>query len=205
MEVANILKNKEQGLIYGLMGDINITTNNIHYSLVTDFKFQGTVEEFLNSEKAAKSLKMVMLNPGYLSKNVEDLSEAEIKKVILAKSLIENKDYLVLDYFDKCLTYREKENYKRLFKKLAYEYHKTILIFTNDITFLWDLVDELIYVDNQDVVNNISKEDYYAIANFINKPEIMKFIELMRSKNIEIEDYKNVLDLLKAIYRLKEV
>jgi len=90
---------------------------------------------------------MVMLDDSFLEKTVEELSEAEIKKVILAATLIENKDYIVLEYFEKGLTFKEKENYKRLFKKISDEYHKTIIIYTNDITFLWDIAHEIIYID----------------------------------------------------------
>ena len=38
----------------------------------------------------------------------------------------------------------------------------------------------------------------------LNNPEITKFIELMKEKGIDIDNYTNVLELLKAIYRLKE-
>lgn len=204
MEVARILENKEPNKIYGLMGDTIVTANNINYSLVTEYKFNGTVESFLNSKKANSSLKMVMLNETYLPKKVEDLSEAEIKKVILASALIENKKYLVLDYFEKGLTSKEQENFKRLFRKLSNDYNKTIIIFTNDLTYLWDMADEIIYVDNSEVINTFSKDKYFKLIELVDKPEIVKFIELMRSKNIEVADYKNVLDLLKAIYRIKE-
>lgn len=204
MEVARILENKEPNKIYGLMGDTIVTANNINYSLVTEYKFNGTVESFLNSRKANSSLKMVMLNETYLPKKVEDLSEAEIKKVILASALIENKKYIVLDYFEKGLTSKEQENFKRLFRKLSNDYNKTIIIFTNDLTYLWDMADEIIYVDNSEVINTFSKDNYSKLNELVNKPEIVKFIELMRSKNIQVADYKNVLDLLKAIYRIKE-
>lgn len=204
MEVARILENKEPNKIYGLMGDTIVTANNINYSLVTEYKFNGTVESFLNSKKANSSLKMVMLNETYLPKKVEDLSEAEIKKVILASALIENKKYIVLDYFEKGLTSKEQENFKRLFRKLSNDYNKTIIIFTNDLTYLWDMADEIIYVDNSEVINTFSKGNYFKLNELVDKPEIVKFIELMRSKNIQVADYKNVLDLLKAIYRIKE-
>lgn len=203
MEVARILENKEQGQIYGLMGNINITTNNINYKIVTAYKFNGTVKEYLNSEKAHSSLKMVMLNEKYLAKNSLELSESDLMKVNLAKALIENKDYIVLDYFDKYLNTKEQENYKRLFKKLATDYHKTIVLFTNDISFIWDVAKSIIIVDNNEVINTISKNDYFKILEIIDKPEISQIIDLIRAKNIKIEDYKNVLDLLKAIYRLK--
>lgn len=203
MEIARIIENKETGKIYGLMGNIKVTANNTNYSLVTEYKFPGKVIDFLNNKKASSALKMVMLNDSYLEKSVEELSESEIKKVILASALIENKPYLVLDYFEKGLTHKEKENYKRLFKKLSEEYNKTIIIYTNDITFLWELAYEIIYIDDNENINIFSKDDYFKLSRLIDRPEIIKFTDLMHKKNIKVEDYKNVLDLLKAIYRIK--
>ena len=101
MEVAKILENKPKGYIYGLMGNINLTTNNTNYSIITDYKFNGTVSEYLNSPKAKSSLKMVLLDESYIDKKANDLSIGELKKVSLAKALIDAKDYLVFDYFDK--------------------------------------------------------------------------------------------------------
>jgi len=203
MEIARIMENKEIGKIYGLVGNTKVTANNINYSLVTEFKFSGKVSSFLNNQKASNALKMVMLNDSYLEKNVDELSEAETKKIILANALIENKPYLVLDYFEKGLTHKEKENYKRLFKKLSVDYNKTIIIYTNDITFLWDIAHEIIYIDETENINTITKKEYFKLSRIVDKPEIIKFIDLMHDKGIQVEDYKDVLDLLKAIYRIK--
>lgn len=204
MEIARILENKPKNHIYGLMGNINITTNNNNYSIVTSYKFNGTVKEYLNSPKASSSLKMVMLNDEILNKTSNELSIGNLKKISLAKALIENKDYLVLNYFEKEQNYQEKENFKRLWKKLSKEYHKTIIIFTNDLTYVWDIAKELIFVDNYSVINTILKNDYNIFMDNLNNPEITKFIELIKEKGIDIDNYTNVLELLKAIYRLKE-
>ena len=204
MEIARILENKPKNHIYGLMGNINITTNNNNYSIVTSYKFNGTVKEYLNSPKASSSLKMVMLNDEILNKTSNELSIGNLKKISLAKALIENKDYLVLNYFEKEQNYQEKENFKRLWKKLSKEYYKTIIIFTNDLTYIWDIAKELIFVDNYSVINTILKNDYNIFMDNLNNPEITKFIELMKEKGIDIDNYTNVLELLKAIYRLKE-
>ena len=119
MEVAKILENKPKGYIYGLMGNINLTTNNNNYSIITDYKFNGTVEEYLNSPKAASSLKMVLLDENVMPKNARDLSIGELKKVSLAKALIDGKDYLVLDYFDKSFNHKEIDYFIRLIKRMT--------------------------------------------------------------------------------------
>ena len=204
MEVANIFENNEKGLIYGLMGNINLSTNNNNYKIITDYKFNGTVKEYLNSPKDVSSLKMVLLNEQVLTKTSLDLSFGDLKKVSLAKALIENKDYIVLNYFEKEQNHQEKEYFKRLWKKLTNEYHKTIIIFTNDISSFWDISSSFLYVDNNQVINTISKKEYFKIMVTINKPEIVKITNLIKAKNIAIEDYQDIKDLLKAIYRLKE-
>ena len=204
MEVANILENKLKGYIYGLMGNINLTTNNANISIITDYKFRGTVKEYLNSEKDISSLKMVLLEEKILSKTSNECSISELKKISLAKALTQNKDYIVLNYFEKELNFQENRYFKSLWKRLANDYHKTIVIFTNDITSFWDIADELLIVDKYKVINTINRKDYFKFMDDINKPEIVKFIELVRELGINIEDYQDSSDLLKAIYRLKE-
>ena len=200
MEIMTILNNKPKEKIYGLMGNINLTTNNTNISIVTSYKFGSTVKDYLNSPKDISSLKMVYLNETYLPKKIEELSESEIKKVNLAKTLITNPEIIVLNYFEKGLTNKEQKDYQRLFKKLSNDYHKTILIYTNDISFIWNLTKEIIYVDKNEVINTYSSDDVPSI----NIPPIKEFITLIRNKNINIDDYKETSDLLKAIYRIKE-
>lgn len=204
MEVAKILENKPKGYIYGLMGNINLTTNNNNYSIITDYKFNGTVEEYLNSPKAASSLKMVLLDENVMKKNARDLSIGELKKVSLAKALIDGKDYLVLDYFDKSFNHKEIDYFIRLIKRMTNDYQKTVILFTNDITVLWNNIKELLIVDEYFVINTIPKEKYFEFIDKLNEPEIIRFIKLMKELGLNIENYKNTQDLLKAIYRLKE-
>ena len=87
MEVAKILENKEPNKIYGLIGNISLTTNNSNYTIVTDYKFKGTVKEYLNSPKDIQALKMVMLTEEYLNKKVIELSDSEIKSIVIALEL----------------------------------------------------------------------------------------------------------------------
>lgn len=204
MEVAKILENKPKGYIYGLMGNINLTTNNNNYSIITDYKFNGTVEEYLNSPKAASSLKMVLLDENVMKKNARDLSIGELKKVSLAKDLIDGKDYLVLDYFDKSFNHKEIDYFIRLIKRMTNDYQKTVILFTNDITILWNNIEELLIVDEYFVINTIPKEKYFEFIDKLNEPEIVRFIKLMKELGLYIENYKDTQDLLKAIYRLKE-
>lgn len=204
MEVANIFETKEKGYIYGLMGNINLTTNNNNYSIITSYKYSGTAKEYLNSSKDSSSLKMVMLNDSYLNKTSSECSISELKKINLAKALIENKDYIVLNYFEKELNYQEKKYFERLWKRLVNDFHKTIIIFTNDLTSIWNIAKELIIVDKYKVINTISKDKYFDFIHEVNTPNIIRLIDLIKNKNISISYYKEESELLKAIYRIKE-
>ncbi|MCI9280853.1 MAG: hypothetical protein HFI49_01140 [Bacilli bacterium] len=204
MEVANIIEKTEPNKIYGLMGNINLTTNNSNIGIVKGGMFSNTTEEFLNSSKSLNALKLVMLDDSILNKKGTELSNGEIKAVSLAKELIANREIIVLDYFEKELNNREKENYKRLLKKLSKDFNKTIIIYTNDLTFLWDLCEEIMYVDNDNVINTYQKNDYFKLVELVDKPIISNFIEKIRAKGIKIEDYKDIKDLLKGVYRIKE-
>ncbi len=204
MEIKKILNNHKTTTIYGLIGNIDLTSTDNKYQIISDTPFPNTIKEYLSSPKDINALKMVMLSPEYLNKTAKELTENELKKVNFAKCLIENYSYLIFDYFEKGFIHQEKENFKRLFKKLTQEYDKTILIFTNDITFIWDIAETLFIVDNNKVINTIPKESYFDITDYVDKPEIIKFTNLMHQKNIKVSNYKNVLDLLKAIYRIKE-
>lgn len=204
MEVAKILENRDTNKIYGLMGNLTLTTNNSNIGLIKGGIFSATVEEYLNSPKSLNALKLVMLDSNILEKKGSELSTAEIKKIALAKALIENKEIIVLDYFEKELNHKEKENYKRLFKKLANDTNKTILIYTNDLTFLWDIADNIFFVDNGQVINTYEKRNYFELIELVDKPIISNFLNEIRKKGIKIEDYKDIKDLLKAVYRIKE-
>ena len=204
MEIITIFENKPIKRIYGLMGNINITTYNNNISIVRDYKSKGTTEKYLDSPKASSSLKMVLINDSILTKESSECSVGELKRISLAKALIENKEYLVFDYFEKELTQKELEYFKRLWKKLTSEYNKTIIIFTNDIKTIWSVAEELIIVDKYKVINTISKENYDQLMANLDKPPIYEFIDLMRNKGMSIENYRDPKDLLKAIYRIKE-
>jgi len=203
MEVANLTENLKVGNIYGLIGNVNLTTNNKNIGIVSYYKFSGTVKKFLNSKKDEMALQMVMLDSDIIGKNVSDLSVAEIKKAILAKILIENKPYIVLDFFEKELTHQEKEAFKRLFKKLIKDYQKTIIIHTNDITFIWDIASSIIAIDSDNKPNIIEKSDYFKVIDLLDEPPIISFTNLIKEKKVKIANHQNVLDLLKEIYRLK--
>ena len=70
------------------------------------------------SKHIVDSLKMVGLSADYLDLNPEDLSTTEQNKVLLACVLSYNPQILILDYFLKGMSYKDKEYFKKIFLKL---------------------------------------------------------------------------------------
>ena len=52
MELMQIIPKLEKSNIYGLMGNIDINTNNNNYFIIDDYKFKETAQEYLNNPKA---------------------------------------------------------------------------------------------------------------------------------------------------------
>ena len=59
-------------------------------------------------------------------------------------------------------------------------------------------------MDKYQVINTIPKSNYDLFIDNLNKPEIFKLIDLIKTKGIPIENYQDPKELLKAIYRIKE-
>ena len=116
-----------RGRIYSYIGD------NI-YSLFNTKKqvyVLENIKKYSDSKKIYEALKMVNLSEDYLLKKSNDLSNTEYNKLRLASDLINDEELIILDYFDKGLCYKEKEYFKRLFRKLSKNYGISFYIKTN--------------------------------------------------------------------------
>ena len=68
MEVANIIGKTEPNKIYGLMGNIHLTTNNSNIGIVRGGMFSNTTKDFFFFFKSSNALKLVMLDDSILNK-----------------------------------------------------------------------------------------------------------------------------------------
>ena len=110
---------------------------------------------------------------------------------------------IILDYFDRGLCYKEKEYFKRLLKKLSRNYGINFYIKTNDFSFCIDLVDEYIIYDGSVPIDSILKKDIYKkeVYKYYDKHTLIDFVLKSRKYNHLLDDYNDIKDILKAIYR----
>lgn len=153
------------------------------------------------------SLKLVGLDNGYLDRNPFSLSSGERKLVSIASTLALNPKIIVIDGIEEGLDNSKRIEIIKLLKLLRDRYHKTIILFTSDINFAIEVMDDYVVIKNGKIINHGTKKDIINNFDKIKKakveiPEIIEFImEVKKKKKIELDMTMNILELMKDIYR----
>ncbi|MBR5662077.1 MAG: hypothetical protein IKX00_00320 [Bacilli bacterium] len=188
-----------KGKIYSYIGDNIYSTLNLKKEVYV----LDNIKKYSDTKKILEALKMVNLTEDYLLKKSNDISNTEYNKLRLVNDLVNNEKVIILDYFDRGLCYKEKEYFKRLFRKLSKNYGISFYIKTNDFSFCINLVDEYLIFDKNRIVKNISKKDIYKekVYEYYDKHQLIDFVLKSRNYNHLTDDYTEINDVLKAIYR----
>lgn len=195
-DIGYVFQNPEECFIHKTVYE------ELSYSL-KQYKYKLDKEE----QHIKNSLKMVGLSEEVLNRSPNDLSSGEKESLSIAISLILNPKVLILDEPTIYLDNKNKKNLAKLLKKLKREYHKTIIILSNDIEFIYEISDHIIGLNQGKVILNIKSkklQDNYNILkeNNIEIPQIMNFInKIKEEKNIILEPTNDINELIKDIYR----
>ena len=182
--------NKLEGNIIGILSTDKLLKNDYKNKKVKDiipYKFE-------------QSLKMVGLKEEIANVIYEELSSREKSKVILASKL--NEKIIVLENFSKGLIKKDFDNFKRLFKRLT-NYNKKIILIDNNLELFLNCVDSIYIIDNDKIAyktDNIFDPTIYLNSD---SPKIVEFTYLSEDEGIHIDEYKELDELIKAIYRIK--
>lgn len=153
-------------------------------------------------EHIIDSLKMVGLSENFYDRKINGLSSGEAEMVAIASSLVLNPKVLILDEPTVYLDYKAKNKLVKLIKMLRDKYHKTIIIMSNDVEFIYQVSDEYVFMDNCNIVSGGNIKDIMTNSNLLNKygyeiPNISKFINLVKDKkNIELNYTNNINELV---------
>lgn len=230
LEMFNALRIPSEGTIeigdfcIGKNIDINVTNLRFQVGLVFQFPedqfFALTVKEELElplkfynynknkiEERIISSLQMVGLDPIYLDKNPQTLSNGEKRKVALASILVLNPSILVLDEPTIGLDSESASNFIKLLRLLKRRYNKTIIIASHNTELLHKIVDYLYVINDGKVVLEGNKYDVFKQEKLLKKygikvPKIMEFSNtVLEKKNKKIGYRDEINDLIKDIYR----
>lgn len=186
------------------------------YSSSIDDKLDISVKDFIKStmknydcktknvtKHIVDSLKIVGLSDSFLERKMNTLSFTEMKKVKLANAMSYNPEVLLLENFEKGLSFREREYFRKLFLKLKSKFKKTILLLTMDLTFLFDIVDKVYVIHNGKLVLSGDDDIFYddRFYKYVEMPPIVSFTKYAQQEGHSILEYTDIKELIKELYR----
>ena len=125
-----------------------------------------------------------------------ELSTTELLKILTIKELVGNNETIILRSIDNYLNTRDLKRYFQILKNHIDKLRKTIIFETNNIDNLSKICSNILITDNNNVLFNGNNFDRLPM-----KTNLMKIADLANKKNAKLDYYKDVNDLLKAIYR----
>jgi hypothetical protein len=112
-------------------------------------------------------------------------------------------DTLVLYHFDKYFMEKDLQFFKKLFRKLVVKYNKTIVMVDCGFSFALDFADIAIYKNDKNKVVSVDKKDFYddKLLSYVDIPKIIDFVKYVNCNDKILNDYTDIKELIKAIYR----
>ena len=145
-------------------------------------------------------LDMLGLNKEILKKRIKYLSSSEHKLIELIKVCNLKPELVILNNFDLGFNYKTKSKISRFIKTVNANYKTNFIIITNDLLFINKNTKHIIISKNKiikyqgDIISAIKQ-------GIVDKPEIIKFIDLANEHGANLEYTLDNKELLKAIYR----
>lgn len=200
-----IKKNKITAIL-GIDTDLNIDEENLE----KDFESEEKVSSYINrkfssltDEKIDEAYKICLLKDEDKKKPLNMLSSNEIEKLELMIKLLENREMIILSDFDNNFLEKEFNYFKLLFRKMTTKYNKTVIFITNKLDNIMDCIDFILIVENKKVIMEINSKDIYfdKIYEYTETPDIIDFVKMARKKYKKLDDFTDVKELIKGIYR----
>ena len=208
----NILDGKITGITSNSVDDINylfdnilskkiykISLNNIDYSCNMSVK-----DYLLNYYKIDELLKLLNLSSNIINREVNTLSLSEKVRIEIAFAIIKDYDNIYINNVLSCFDRKTRIYFCKLIIKLKKLYNKTIIISDINIDNIFELIDNLIIINDKDVIYNGEKYEFYISNNnnLFEKPlTIILKEEIYEKKGINIGNTDSINELIKAIYR----
>jgi len=195
------LFDKKITCIYGDKLDLinmNYEFNGINYD------DEWTVKRFLNGNKIQIDKEIleifneIEIKESLLKKKINELSKGEFKLVLFVYILLNNKEIVVFDYFDKCLSFKYK---KRIINYIKTKYDGKLVFISNDLVFLNTLSNYIVIFKDGKIIFNDEFNKLYKSKKKIEYPSIINFINLANKKGAKLSYTVDRKELLKDIYR----
>lgn len=191
--------------IIGIVGDITFLDKYVE-SYGISYKDTWTVRRLLNglhirlNNRIKDIFAYLDLDIKYLSYKICDLSHTILKYVLLAYLLLQNERFIIFDYFDAGLSYKEQKKTINIIKKMHEDGFK-IIVLSNNYIFLSKVSDRLIVVYNNKEIFDGTVDELLEKKKYIYDCNIIDFINDANDKNAKLKYTFDRNELLKDIYR----
>ena len=158
-------------------------------------------------KKEHDSLKIVGLDTNMLDRNITTLSKSEQKKVPIAIGLLSNPDVLIFDDLFQYLDNKSRKKIMMVLTKLKEQYHKIIIIGSNNADMLYQYTTKMLFVKNKRIFLEGTTEETYERVDYLKRngykiPEIVQFTyKAIKKKKVKIDYHKDIRDIIKDIYK----
>lgn len=158
-------------------------------------------------KKEHDSLKIVGLDTNMLDRNITTLSKSEQKKVQIAIGLLSNPDVLIFDDLFQYLDNKSRKKIMMVLTKLKEQYHKIIIIGSNNADMLYQYTTKMLFVKNKRIFLEGTTEGTYERVDYLKRngykiPEIVQFTyKAIKKKKVKIDYHKDIRDIIKDIYK----
>lgn len=172
-------------------------------NILEDIKYYA---KKINEEKLYELLKSFNLDYSICKKNYLELSDSEIKKIILIIGLLIDTKILIINNPTNNLDNKAIQTLIKQLKKIKRE-NKIIIISSYNTDFLLQVADKVFVIKNNKVIDQGNKFDIFTNEKLLKEinlsvPNVIKFENMVKElKNIKIGYRDNINDLLKDIFR----
>lgn len=156
-------------------------------------------------KKVIKVLKMVGLDESYINRSPFSLNGGEKRRVAIASVLISNPKLLIMDEPTIGLDNNSKKRLMKLLKKLKTMYSKTIIIVTHDVDMLYEIVDNVVVLNEGKVVKEGNKLSVFSNVELLDQnntpvPSVVRTEKIIFDKTgIDLGYLPDMNSLVRAI------
>ncbi len=182
-----------------------------HISTVQEYFHYWILQYHLSCHNETKKIEdaihLVGLPKAVLTFPLSILSHSEMKLLQIASVLLLNPEVFLLDNPFANFDSKSTKQLMRLFSKMKEKYGKTFLFSTDDCELIYQYADDVILLKKGTVLLHGSVEEVYSNSFLLEKenisiPQVISFVNYVKkTKNIQLDAYKDIRDLIKDIYR----
>ena len=208
-KIIGVMGNDYENFLKSLKGEnIFVVNKEKAFKEKTGFDELNIINEKSGKKKETNELIELFLKElkinNYLNKNINELSNSELRLLDYLCMLISNPNIIVIDEPFLNFDYEMKKKITTLLKQIVKSSHKTIIIGSRDSNVIYSLCQKvLLFKDDEYYYGNIDdleKKDILKKYD-INIPDLVEFVNLAHQKKAILPYSKDIRDLIKDVYR----